>query len=138
MAKFKLGEYLMNAIKKPEAIIQGHSKNPAIIVNKVAENVVVGDKVKVNEFYLANYCGMDCRVDIPATVIRIDTRKVKIDEIEKADRAMYVSMYGKKSSYDMVSYMIMYPNNTKVYMVSPFGYDKVTIESICKPNTTNR
>ena len=127
MAKFKLGEYLMNALKKQESI-QGpkrEAKKQVVIVDKVAENVVVGDKVKVNAFYLANYCGMDHRIDKPAEVVRIETRTVKLEEIEKGDRAMYVSMYGKKRTYDLVSYWIQYPDDTKTYMVSPFGYDKV-------------
>ncbi len=103
-----------------------YSKEPVTIVDKLEETWSVGDKCKVNPFYLGIYCGMDKRIDSVAEVTKITVRQVKYMDLGKDDsRPMFAAKYGKKEVYDLIGLYIKYPNEVGTYLVSPFGYDKI-------------
>ena len=86
----------------------------------------VGDKVRINSFYLNNYCGMSHLSDNDATVVKVTARSVRYDQLDTIEgRPRFVAKYGKKDVYDLVCLWIRYPDDNRSYIVSPFGYDKV-------------
>jgi hypothetical protein len=103
-----------------------YAKEPVSVVEKV-EAVSVGDKVRMNGFYLSNYCGVQVLVGVEAEVVKITTRHISAAKLaeDKSDYQRFVSRYGKKDTYEIVGLQVRYPNDARLYMVSPFGYDKV-------------
>jgi hypothetical protein len=90
-------------------------------------DIVVGDKVKISQWYLANYPEMEKRTEQLAEVVEIcPQRSVNIDSLDARDgtRAMYLSKYGKLSVFPIYSFFIRYEGDTSLFLVSPFGYDK--------------
>lgn len=129
---FKLTDFLnkpvaakVPIVKKEEIVATNYGKEPVIIVEKTKVGILVGDKVKITPFYLTNYCGMGPYTNQEAEVVKIESRQVSINTIEKGDRAMYQAVYGDQNRYNIICLWIRYPNDNAQYMVSPFGYEKV-------------
>ena len=103
-----------------------YAKEEAVIVEKAVskeETWAVGDKCRINSFYLQNYSGMDTLTEVDAVVQKIMVRQVRFEK-GKED-PMFVNKYGKREVYDLVCLWVKYPNQSELYLVSPFGYDKV-------------
>lgn len=101
-----------------------YAKEPIAILDK-SETYSVGDKVRINTFYLANYSGMESLANVDAEIVKITSRPIKHAALDKDERPMFVGKYGKRDVYDIVGLYIQYPNDDTVYVVSVFGYDKV-------------
>jgi len=103
-----------------------YAKEPVSVVEKV-EALSVGDKVKINGFYLSNYCGIQSLVGVEAEVVKIVSRPILAGKLaeDKSDYQRFISRYGKKDTYEIVGLQVRYPNDARLYLVSPFGYDKV-------------
>ena len=110
----------------PTVPASDYAKEPVSVMEKV-EAISVGDKVKMNGFYLSNYCGIQTLVGMEAEVIKITSRPISAAKLaeDKSDYQRFTSRYGKKDTYEIVGLQVRYPNDARLYMVSPFGYDKV-------------
>jgi hypothetical protein len=88
---------------------------------------VVGDKVKINAFYLAGYINMKGYADKLAEVVAVTSRLVKREDlsVQSGDRARFLEKYGLMDVYQLVDLRVKYPTGNEVFIVSPFGYDKV-------------
>jgi hypothetical protein len=101
-----------------------YAKEEAVIVDKVLgpETWAVGDKCRINSFYLQNYSGMDAYTNVDAEVTKVMVRKIRFDK-GKED-SMFLLKYGKRDEYDLIGLLVKYPDHNGIYLVSPFGYDK--------------
>ena len=85
---------------------------------------VVGQKVKMNESCLSQYCGINHLCDKEAEIISIHRRIIKKSAFdEKAVLHMYVEKYGVKDEYDVVGLVVKFDDVN--LLVSPFGVEKV-------------
>lgn len=102
-----------------------YAKEEAVIVDKALgpETWAAGDKCRINSFYLQNYGGMDQYTNMDATVIKVAVRQIRFDK--GREDPMFLLKYGKKDAYDLICLHVKYPDYNDVYLVSPFGYDKV-------------
>lgn len=109
----------------PATASSDYAKEPVVVLDK-AEALSVGDKVKLNGFYLSFYCGVQALIGVEAEVIKIVSRPISASKLaeDKSDYQRFVSKYGKKETYEVVGLHVRYPNDARVYLVSPFGYDK--------------
>jgi hypothetical protein len=111
----------MNIIPKTD-----YAKEEAVIVEKAGtkeETWAVGDKCRINSFYLQNYSGMNDLAEVDAVVQKVMVRQVRFEK-GKED-PMFVNKYGKRDVYDLICLWVKYPDLNGVFLVSPFGYDKV-------------
>jgi hypothetical protein len=99
----------------------------AIAIKNIDPGFSVGDEVKINQFYLANYVGMEKHKDVPVSVVGVYTRPIKAENLsaQSGDRARFLEKYGPQEIYQIVELHVKYPGDTRKYVVSPFGYNKV-------------
>jgi hypothetical protein len=103
-----------------------YAKEPVSVVEK-AGAIAVGDKVRINGFYLGQYCGVQSLIGMEAEVVKITSRPISASKLsdDKSDYQRFITRYGKKDTYDIIGLQVRYPNDARLYMVSPFGYDKI-------------
>ena len=82
-------------------------------------------KVKVNSFYLSNYCGMKNFADKIADVISVTSRPIKAADLSASDLVRFIERYGKLDIFPLDQMMIKYQEDNRLLIVSPFGYDEV-------------
>lgn len=88
------------------------------------------DKVKLSNFYLTNYCGIEHLKDQQAEVVEISSRRFKAEDLtdSRAGREflqLYVNRYGKSDIYHCLSLRIKFPSIGASYIVSEFGVELV-------------
>ncbi len=82
-----------------------------------------GDKVIVNDFYLAHYPMWDVKGKI-AKVLKVINRTLPAVSLTSSeDRALYRHKYGLQEIYPLVSAFILFEDGT--YLVSELGIDIV-------------
>ena len=90
-----------------------------------ATGFAIGDQVTLSNWYLTNYCNVSTWQNKPAEVVKITKHSVRIESISKEDRPMYAQKYGPKQEYEIIGLYIRFPGNASLYLVSPFGVNKV-------------
>lgn len=83
-----------------------YSKEPIDVITSVTHdgiNFSIGDKVKITDHYLANYCGAAPWKNLEAELVKITLRK---------------------GSPNIVGFYVKFPSDTKLYLVSPLGFSK--------------
>lgn len=87
----------------------------------------LGDKVKLSDFYLSNYCGVAHLKDVPAEITGIDIRFIKHDDLvsQKDGYQRYLAKYGKLERYEVITLRVRYPECNSVYIMSQFGVDPI-------------
>lgn len=87
----------------------------------------LGDKVKLSDFYLTNYCGVDKIKDKVAEIIGIEIRYVSAQTLmeSKEGYQRYFVRYGKLDRYEVVTLNVRYPEENCVYIMSQFGVEPV-------------
>jgi len=87
----------------------------------------LGDKVKLSDFSIANYCGIDHLKDQQAEVVNVSVRHVKHEALLDAKEGLqrYVAKYGKKDVYEIITLRIVYANSNAQYVVSQFGIEPI-------------
>lgn len=84
------------------------------------ENISVGDKVKITDYYKDNYPNWKITEGI---VVELGNKqKINIKSLVKEQRSVYVSIYGEKDVYE-IQEMTIRVNNTN-YVVSDLGFRK--------------
>ena len=116
MAEFRITDFLKKqpqaiTSKKQEPIINAdsYSKEPVAITNKINNEISIGDKIKIAPYYINKYVGMAKYIGKVAEVIKISSREV---DVEGAAR-------------NIICLWIKYPEENRLFMVSPMGYEKV-------------
>ena len=87
----------------------------------------LGDKVKLSDFYLANYCGVDNIKDKVGEIIGIEVRYVPAEILMESKEAYqrFFTRYGKLDRYESITLKVKYHDNNCVYIMSQFGVDPV-------------
>lgn len=87
----------------------------------------LGDKVKLSDFYLSNYCGVDSLKDKVAEITNIGIRYIKLEDLMQTKDAFqkFFTRYGKLDRYEVCTLQIKYPNINAKYIVSQFGIELV-------------
>lgn len=84
------------------------------------ENISVGDKVKITDYYKDNYPNWKIT---EAIVVELGNKqKINVKSLVKEQRSVYVSIYGEKDVYE-IQEMIIRVNDTN-YVVSDLGFRK--------------
>ena len=79
----------------------------------------VGDKVKINDFYLGNYPDWKVK-DAVAEVVAVKfTGNIPDGKLEKADKPVYHNEYGRQKEYPLYDIMIKLDEN--LFRVSQLG-----------------
>ncbi|HAM49781.1 MAG TPA: hypothetical protein DCP92_03470 [Nitrospiraceae bacterium] len=87
----------------------------------------LGDKVKLSDFYLANYCGVDNLKERAGEVVGIEVRYVPAETLMEQKEAYqrFFSRYGKLDRYESITLLVKYPDINMVYIMSQFGVEPV-------------
>lgn len=84
------------------------------------ENISVGDKVKITDYYKDNYPNWKIT---EAIVIELGNKqKINAKSLAKEQKSVYVSFYGEKDVYE-IQEMIIRVNDIN-YVVSDLGFRK--------------
>lgn len=84
------------------------------------ENISVGDKVKITDYYKDNYPNWKIT---EAIVVELGNKqKINVKSLVKEQRSVYVSIYGEKDVYEIQEITVRV-NDTN-YVVSDLGFRK--------------
>lgn len=84
------------------------------------ENISVGDKVKITDYYKDNYPNWKITEGI---VVELGNKqKINVKSLVKEQRSVYVSIYGEKDVYEIQEITVRV-NDTN-YIVSDLGFRK--------------
>ena len=88
------------------------------------EAIQPGDKVKITDFYIANYptWGFDVQ-KMEATVVSAELHTVADISLLKEERPLWHSIFGRQVKYEYYSMLVLIGNNK--YLVSSLGFEKV-------------
>ena len=101
-----------------------YTVEPVLIATNAAD-IYIGDTVRFSAFYIANYGKSSEFQGVEGEVMKIVTRTVNVEGIEKGDRPMYASRYGKLPTYEVIGLYVKFTDRAGLYLGSPFGFEKV-------------